>query len=223
MHKSLFIVAALALATTVGCESKPREVGPPPGPRTTSSDLGMPEPIPDQFVAELVDECTQRLIRELPNHPSVRSAPNQLVFGLPPEFENQAPFADGRLRVALQSMRDKLSQNEAFNNNFVVITATQAEGNRVLGAVAGSDTSTASFRDPLQRTADTTRAETYNPAHVYLMTGKFWMLTDQPEGRRSLRLFVRVDHPQSRQQIFSHEFQRNLRWDGRERRWKLAD
>jgi hypothetical protein len=224
MRLTLLGVAAVGMTlVAAGCSSD--KVAPPPiVEQTSNSETGMHEPVLVDQLNAMIDETAQYLVRELPNDPGVKAAPHQLVFAVPPEFEHESRVPDGGVRMALASLKSKLQQSESFKADFIVITGTTAENNRVLNQVAGSDTS--SFRDPLQRTADTTKAETYNPADVYVLTGKFYQQTDpsaQWKDKRDYHLFIRVTHSQSRTQVLDHEFHRTLQWNPNRGVWKPLD
>ncbi|HEX3355476.1 MAG TPA: hypothetical protein VHS31_00745 [Tepidisphaeraceae bacterium] len=210
------VMCAALLVGSTGCPSEDHE--PPMTPNDTTSETGMPEPVALDQLNELIGDASEYLVREMPNIPEVKSAGNQMVFAVPPDLEHDPAYPDGRLRAALASLKSKLQESEIFRNDFVVITGTQAENNRILNQVAGSNTS--AFRDPLQRTPDKTKAETYDPTTVYVMTGKFYQMTDPNPGLRDYRLHITVVSPQTRQEVIHYEFHRTLKWNHKTGQWK---
>jgi hypothetical protein len=208
---------ALAALVLAGCSSDRKPV-PNVGPRDSNSDVGMPEPVPIQYLDELVSEAGQWLAVELPNLPEVRSVDYQMVFAVPKTLETDIGLPDGRLRQTLSRLQAELMQSQTFTDSFLVINATELDAKQDIGTVGGRDLS--GFRDPLQRDVDTTKPKTYNPALIYTMDGKFYQSVDYRSGRRAYHLFVRINKPQSRSSVLDRNFVFNLKWDAKKGRWQ---
>src|SRR5260370_39838797 len=112
-------------------------------------------------------------------------------------LEHDARIPDGRLQSAIMSLRGKLTQNETFSENFVVVSSTEVESNATLNQMQSDNSG---FRYPLQRTPDRTHAEQYDPAAIYLLSSKFYQMTDPSTREREYNLFFKVDHPHSPQE-----------------------
>lgn len=211
---------SISLAVVAGCLSFGCAERPAPVPRMvndSTSDTGMPEPVALDSLDPAIDEAAQYLILAMPSLPAVKQSKNQLVFAVPPSLEHDSRIPDGRLQSAIMSLRGKLSQNETFAGDFVVISSTEVEANSTLNQI---QTDNSSFRDPLQRTPDKTHAEKYDPAAIYLLSGKFYQMTDPSASEREYKLFFKVDQPQTRQEVVRKEIDIHLKWDGLARQWK---
>jgi hypothetical protein len=225
--KTIARVGSAALFTAAifagGCaheqpQEAPPYIPPPQGPRQETSERGMTEPVEIDLLEPAIDEAAQYLITELPNLDVVKNSKNQLVLALPPSLEHDSHIPDGRLQSSLVSLRNKLSHNETFKDNFVVITKTELEANTTIKQFQ-NDNST--FRDPLQREPDKTHATKYDPASVYLLSGKFYKATDPDAGDREYKLFFHIEGMRSRERLLEKEIVIRLKWDTQAGQWRV--
>jgi hypothetical protein len=214
----LRLAAVVAVTMGLGCSQDKPDKPVPSRTKDENSETGMSEPVPLEYLNELVSDAAQWLAVELPNRPEVVQSKEQFVFGVPQTLETGGlRLPDGRVRQSLDRLSSELSQNQKFTDSFLVISATEAAAKSQIGTVAGKDTS--GFRDPLQRDRDNTKPAVYDPQRVYIMSGKFYGSTDQAAGRRAYHLFVRIEKPQSRARVLDRDFAYNLRWDGKKGKW----
>jgi len=209
------LLLGLALtAVTVGCESTPRRTPPP-----TMRPGAIPPPLPIKYLNELVDEASQELARKLPGLPGVQTGPKPKVLALGPVQDET--FSDrSRFEAAMHSMQTKLMQNEAFAQRFVVVTSETGALDTIIGQTSGD---TAAFDDPRGRGPQNNEAVRYHPDSVYVQTGRFYQMSDRAPGTWAYRLFIRIEHARSRQVVFTHEYFRELRWDGRKAIWRTVE
>jgi hypothetical protein len=179
----------------------------------------MPEPVAMDQLDPAIERAAQYLANELPRLPEVKDSATQLVLALPPTLEHEANYPDGRLRSAMQALRNRLQEDPALRNSFVIISSTELESNGTLNSMQGD---AHAYRDPLQRDADRTHAARYDPDAIYVLSGRFEQLTDRRAGQREYRLMFHVDHARSRRQVLQKEIDVRLRWDGERRQWLPA-
>jgi len=197
------VLAGLLGVLVLGCAPKPTQ------PRS----YARPEPIRLDQLDELIDSSTQFLARYLPTVPAVRDSEYQQVLMIGP-IEDETFSDRSRFEAAMKSIVTRLQDNRVITNAFVVLTTTQSDPQELLKPITGAS---GNFDDPFGASNDTSRPAQYKPDSIYLLTGKFYQHTQG--ALRSYRLFVEVDHAQSRQTILSHEFRRDLQWDSQEDQW----
>jgi hypothetical protein len=157
----------------------------------------------------------------LPEVPEVKASPTKVVLA----FSNIADASNTgnpELSDALDSLRSKLSQSKNMTNNFIFVATTEGDANKLSQMIAGSDTS--AFRDPLQRTPDTTHAATYDPAKVFLISGKIYTIKQPMQHSVQVKLTLQFMHLQSRRIVLNPDpkFVRTYMWNPNDPgKWEL--
>ena len=200
-------LAALVLVGLLsGCASQ-QTSAPPPGPPPTPRG----EPIDSGTVGRMVDQMAQAIVDELPMAYRVAESEYRQYLALGPI--SVAGFSEpGRFGTGLDSLRTKLMQNRVMRDNFTMVPTMRTEADAIMTELAGG--STQRYADPVTGDA----VDRIDPRDLLLLTGRFQRFLDSPD-RKAYRLLVFVDHPQSRERVWSHEFERSFVWDQVAGRW----
>jgi hypothetical protein len=181
----------------------------------------MQSPLPAEALDSMVDDVAAKMAAALPEVPEVKKSDTKVVLA----FSNIADASNTgnpELSQALDSLRSKLSQSEKMNNNFIFVSTTEGDANRLSSMIAGSDTS--AFRDPLQRTPDTTHAVSYDPSKVFLISGKIYTIKQPMKHSVQVKLYLTFTHVQSRRIVLSPDptFIRTYMWNPNDPgKWEL--
>ncbi|WP_419807483.1 hypothetical protein [Sphingomonas sp.] len=184
-------------------------------------DNALSTPLPIKAVDAMVDDVAARMAKTLPEVPEVKNAPTQLVLA----FES---FDNGRvgdaaqvaqLSSAMNTLRTKLSKSEKMTNNFVFVSTTETDAAKLIEKIDGKDLS--AFRDPLQRTPDTTHPVKYDSQTLFLITGSMTSTPDKPNHSTEMKMQLTFTHLRSRRVIDSQEFDRNFMWHPVKHAWEM--
>jgi len=124
-----------------------------------------------------------------------------------------------QVEAALDDLATKLAQSELIQQNFRVLTTSEADANKAIEQLAGRDLS--AFRSPTQSTADKTQASKYPPESIYLISG---VLYSSPEPMtHSVRVYLRVSFYSARTRLedFRQQFTRTYMWHPDIEDWEL--
>jgi hypothetical protein len=184
------------------------------------ADRAMSTPLPATAINQMVDDMAQYIVRELPNTPEVKNAPTRVVLA----FGDLIDASHGNnpaVEQALETLRNKIFLNENMKANFVFVSTSESNAKKLSDQIAGGDTS--AFRDPLQRTADDTKPFVYNPASIFVITGRLYGLPDAVHHSVQISLSMQFDNVQSRGTIASKQFLRTYMWHPKRHEWEAQN
>jgi hypothetical protein len=183
------------------------------------ANTAMNSPLPAEALNSMVGDMASYLVVSLPNKPQVVTASNQLILAFPDLMDRSQASSNPQLQIALDSLRNKIFQNENMKANFVFVATSEADSTKLNVAIAGGDTS--AFRDPLQRTPDTTKPIVYDPASIFMIRGKISSDPDPVHHSVTIMMSTSFEQLQTRQLVDQKVFKRTYMWHPRNHKWEL--
>jgi hypothetical protein len=173
--------------------------------------------LPKRAIDAMVDDLAQSVIQQLSSIPEVEASPTQfyLAFGKIDAGDN------GAAEAAVEDLIAKLSENTAVTDRFFVVSSPQTEANDAIKQIAGGDLS--SFRHPLGKTPDTTKARELDPKLLYLVTGRVIDSKDVPQRSIDITMRLNVQKPQTRQDVSRLIITKKYMWHPYRKDWELQN
>jgi hypothetical protein len=185
------------------------------------ADRAMRGGLPLQALNDMADAIARQLSQALPQIPEIKNAPSQVVLAFSDTIDvaNAGGRAGRNVNSVLRSVRMKLLHDESMSNNFVFVGSSESDASKIIDRLAGKDTSM--FRDPLQRTADTTHAVVYDPQTLYLVSGAMDGSNDEVNHTIEVQLTLDFIHVRTRRTLDTMEFRRKYMWHPNDKKWEL--
>ena len=206
----LITLLAVCMGFMCGCKTQQPNLRPAPSAART--------PIDGKSADLLIDDASQYIAAELPTRPGIADAKYRKVLGLGPievlNFDDPSRFV-----TVMRSLNGRLMQNQALTNRFRMVQVSTPSAKAVIRGLGGAHSDDIS--DPAGTGPE--GPATYDPRDIYILTGKFNQFGDLQSDRRSLRLIINIEHPQTRSVILSHEFRRNFAWDTASGIWEPVE
>jgi hypothetical protein len=171
--------------------------------------------LPGIAIDAMVDEVAQILVKELALIPEVKAAPHQFVLA----FGNIESGQNDATSRALDDLKTKLFENTQVTDSFFIVSASETDSNALVKKIAGGDLS--SFRDPLQRTPDETKAQSFDPKLIYFINGKIVPSKEKAKRSISITMNWRVEKLIDRALVKNYNFKRTYMWHPYRNDWEL--
>jgi hypothetical protein len=175
--------------------------------------------LPIEAINAMVEDIAQDMVKTLPEVPEVKNSQNQLILAFSSDLRDTGGSGNAKLKVAMDSLRHSLSKNEKMTDNFVFVSTTEDDAEKLKTKISGADTSV--FRDPLQRTPDTTHPVKYAPQSIFLITGSLNSVNDTIHHTIQISLTLDFTHVLSRRSLQNTQFTRTYMWHPELENWEL--
>lgn len=170
---------------------------------------------PTTAFEDMVPEIASWIAVELPKLRQVQTAKTKQILIISPvanQLGTGSPGSD--IEAALATLGTKLLDNEAIRNNFIYLASTTAEGQKARDLATGGKPYIGI--DPMDGSGG---VRTYSPNEIFLITPRIFQSLDESRGMVKITMDVRVQHPQTQQDLRGKSTSRTFYYQPYSKRW----